>query len=100
MDRSNVVKLIKTTYTTDSLGQQIPTEIARIAYCKVRSVTQNEWFNGAQNHMKPELEVTMFKYDYEDEEQAEYNGKRYGIYRTYLGNGDNISLYLQSKAGL
>lgn len=100
MDRSDVIKLVKTTYTKDTIGQEVPSETLREVFCSVRSVSRNEWFSGAQNHMKPELEIRMFRYDYDDEEQAEYNGKRYGIYRTYLNDDDVISLYLQSKAGL
>ena len=47
----------------------------------------------------PELRFTMFRYDYNDEEEIEYNGKYYRIYRTYLGKDDSIELYCERRKG-
>lgn len=99
MDRSDVLTLISVAYTTDGIGQRIPTETEKQVYCKVRSVSQSEWFEAGRNGLKAELQATMFAYDYSGEEICEYNGKRYGIYRTYLRGTDEIELYLERKAG-
>lgn len=99
MDRSNVVTLIKETYSSDSIGQMIATEVSHDVFCNVSSVTQSEWFQGGQNGLRPEYRVTMFAPDYEDEKIVEFNGVRYGVYRTYLRQDENLELYLERKTG-
>lgn len=100
MDRSNVVYLIHETYASDSIGQMIATEVSRQVFCNVSSVTQTEWFNGGQNGLKPEYRVTMFAPDYEGEKLVEFNGVRYGVYRTYLRQDELLELYLERKTGV
>lgn len=100
MDRSDVIYLISVTYTTDGIGQKVPTETRKQVFCKMRSVSQSEWFEAGRNGLKAELQATMFAYDYSGEEICEYNGKRYGVYRTYFRGTDEIELYLERKAGL
>lgn len=100
MDRSNVLTLIDITYTPDALGQLVPTESSRDVYCDVTSVSAREWFEGGRNGIAPMYRVNMFAYDYEDEEIVEFEGTRYGVYRTYRGSDDTIELYLERKAGV
>lgn len=100
MDKSTTLKLIAVTYTTDTIGQKIPTESERTVYCALRSVTRQEWKDAGEMGFKPAYTATMFVYDYEGEAIAELNGKRYGIYRTYLTTNDQIELYLEEKAGV
>ena len=99
MDRSNVVTLIKETYASDVIGQMIATEVSRDVFCNVQSVSQSEWFQAGQNGLKPEYKVTMFSPDYEGEKIVELNGTRYGVYRTYLRQDENLELYLEKKVG-
>lgn len=100
MDRSDVLTLISVAYTTDGIGQRIPAEESRQVLCRVRSVNQTEWFEAGRNGLKAEYQATMFAYDYNGEEICEYNGVRYGIYRTYRRSADEIELYLERKAGI
>lgn len=99
MDRSNVVTLISETYAPDSIGQMIATEVPSDVFCNVASVSQTEWFQGGQNGLKPEYKVTMFAPDYNNQKLVEFNGVRYGIYRTYLRNDELLELYLERKTG-
>ena len=41
----------------------------------------------------------MQKFDYNGEDTLEYDGKLYGIYRTFLARGDVIELYCEKKGG-
>lgn len=100
MDRSNVIKLIKEICTQDSIGQFVPVETSRQVYCDVRSITRTEWFEAGRNGMQPAFAFIMFGPDYEGEKIIEFNGKRYGIYRTYIGRNDTIELYAEEKGGL
>lgn len=100
MDRSSVIKLISETYAQDAIGQYIPTEIEKQVFCDVRSVSRAEWFDAGRNGLHPEYVFTMFAPDYSDEKIIEYNGKRYGVYRTYAGRNEQLELYVESKGGL
>lgn len=100
MDKSSVLKLISVTYTDDTIGQKVPTETTRNVFCSVESVTQSEWFNAGNAGLKAEYRAVMFAPEYKGEELCELNGVRYGIYRTYLTNNEEIELYLERKAGV
>lgn len=99
MDKSNTVKLIAKTYTADALGQMIATEKTTEVFCNVRSVTRDEFFAASEKGIRPEWRVTMFAPDYNDEETVEFEGKRYIVYRTYLGSNESLELYLASRVG-
>ena len=99
MDRSNICNLISYTYSTDSIGQKIPTESTKQVYCSVESVTRAEWAAAGERGLKPEFRLTMFAYDYEGEDLVELDGERYGVYRTYHTKDDQIELYVERKAG-
>lgn len=100
MDRSNVISLIAETRTQDEIGQYISAETSRDVYCDVQSVSRQEWFNAGKDGLKPSYVFIMFAPDYEGEKIVEYNGKRYGIYRTYVGRNERIELYAESKSGV
>ena len=100
MDRSRVLTLIAVTYTSDAIGQQVPTENRRNVFCNVSSISGSEWLDAGKAGLNPEYRVTMFSPDYQGEQIAELDGVRYGIYRTYLGRNESIELYLERKAGV
>ena len=100
MDRSNVCYLISITYTEDAIKQQIPTETRKKVYCNVQSITQTEFFSAGEKGIQPEYKLTVFSPDYSGENTVEFNGRRYGIYRTYMAKDGVIELYLEYKAGL
>lgn len=99
MDRSNVIKLIGYTSTQDNNGVWRKTPHERVVYCQVDSVTRSEFYEGGRNGLNPEYRFTMFAYDYQGEDTVEYNGRQYGIYRTYMGRNDSIELYAERKGG-
>lgn len=99
MDRSDTAYLIGKDFVPDAYSVQraIPSE--RLVFVSVQSVTLSEWSEGGRNGLNPELRFTMFRYDYNDEEEIRYNGKYYRIYRTYLGRDDSIELYCERRKG-
>lgn len=99
MDKSDVIKLVKTTYTMDMYGVRQPTTTEREVFCNAFSVSQTEFFQGGAQGLKPEWRFDMFFYDYEGEENVIYNGVNYVVYRTYRSNDDTIELYCQRKLG-
>ena len=95
-----MIYLIAETYTQNTLLQWVTTETKRMVYCDVRSVYRSEWFEAGRNGLQPAFVFAMFGPDYEGEKIVEYNGKRYGVYRTYQGKTDTIELYVEEKGGL
>ena len=100
MDKSRVLTLIGVSYQPDSIGQLVPQETRRNVFCNISSVSASEWFEAERSGLKPEYRATMFAPDYNGEELAELDGKRYGVYRTYQKRTDEIELYLERKAGV
>lgn len=99
MDRSDVVTLVKTTYTQDAYGVERGTETTRDVFCAVNSVTRSEFFDGGRNGLNPEYRITMFFGDYEGEQILRYNGQTYAVYRTYKAKTDTIELYVERQGG-
>lgn len=99
MDRSDVITLVSETYTQNQYGVSVPTIEKADVFCQVNSVTAQEFFEGGRNGLNPEYRFTMFAPDYSGQKTVLYNGKPYGIYRTYLGRDDTIELYAERKGG-
>ena len=91
--------LIKQTITTDDYNVEVITESERTVFCEVSSITQSEFFAAANTELQPELRFTVFFGDYENESIVEFQGVRYGIYRTYR-SGDYMELYVERKIGV
>ena len=98
----DVIKLISTTYTVDTNGNQIPTDTERIVFCKVRSVGRTEFYQAAQDHMYPSIVVSISHYkDYLGEKALLYTDwtgteRRYVITRAYR-TGDSVELTCEEK---
>lgn len=100
MDRSNVIKLISETYTQDSIGQYTSIETKKQVYCDVRSVSRSEWFEAGRAGLQPSFVFVIFAPDYDGEKIVEFEGCRYGIYRTYVAKNEQIELYVEEKGGI
>lgn len=100
MDRSNVIYLISQTFTVDEILQRVPVETKKRVFCDVRSASRAEWFDAGRDGLQPSFVFVMFAPDYSGEKIVEYNGHRYGIYRTYVAKNEQIELYVEEKGGL
>lgn len=87
----------------DSWGiPQESTYKRRQVLCDVRSAGRSEFYQAAQNGLKPELEANLFFMDYEDEPMAMVNGVYYKVIRTYRAENadtDRIILTLERDLG-
>lgn len=103
MDNSRVITLIQQTYTKDSIGQFVPTEIEHDVYGDVmEGATRAEFSAAGERGLKPSCKVSMFKYDYHGEKIVEMSlygeTKRLTVYRTFTSN-DRVELYLTESVG-
>lgn len=118
-----VITLISKTSQKDAYGRTVPTETTRDVFAQIDSVSRAEFFAAGQNGLNPEYRFTVFSGEYNGEREADYNGVRYSIYRTYQpsayvrhdnakthegsisrntnsGNNDRIELYASRKVGV
>lgn len=98
MDRSTPIALIGAFQTQDDCGVWRSAETARTVFANVKSASAKEFFEGGRNGLNPQFVFTVFRYDYNGESVVEYNGARYGVYRTY-DKGDFIELHAERKGG-
>lgn len=94
----DVLFLLTTKKEQDELGRFFSKKEKRQVLCKVRSVSFSEFFNAGRNGLNPALEFLVFSGDYNGEQEAEYRGQVYSVYRTYK-NGDYTELYVQREGG-
>lgn len=99
MDRSDVITLVGSSYTKNEYGVPIATPTSREVFCQVNSITRQEFFEAGRNGLNPSLMFSVFADDYNDEDTLIYNGKPYGVYRTYLAKNDRLELYAERKGG-
>lgn len=96
----DVIYLIRETMEQDAAGIHRAVTEKRMIFCQVASVTRAEFYNAGRSGLNPDFQVSVFQADYQGEALAEYNGKSYGIYRTYKIPGtDYMELYLERKGG-
>lgn len=100
MERDHVACLIAERFEQDALSQQVPVETRREVFCTIGSVQQSEWFSAGQKGFNPQFRLKVFSGDYAGESLVEVDGVRYSIYRTYLGDNDQMELYLKKAGGV
>ena len=102
MNKSVTIDLISKTYTTDSMGQKVATEKSTTVFATLTSISRAEgvaYSQSGRQGLVPSYVASVFMGDYNGESIAEYDGKRYGIYRTYERDDEQVELYLEKKAG-
>ena len=97
----DVIKLILFTTQQNEYGVVEETAYEKEIFCKVDSVTRQEFFEGGRNGLNPSFVFTIFTGDYNEDCVIEYKGNRYGVYRTYTVPGtDYMELYAERKGGV
>lgn len=97
----DVLTLLSANYTKDKYGvprRETPQETK--IYCKVDSITRNEFFAAGRNGLNPEYRFTIFAGDYNGEREIGFHGNNYSVYRTYhIPGTDYLELYVERKGG-
>ena len=92
--------LIAKTYSTDSIGQPTVAESTRDVICELRSVSGTEYSQAKQNGISPQYIFIVSMFDYKGEDTAQFDGKKYSIYRTYIADDNTIELYAEAQTGV
>ena len=63
------------------------TETEKMCYCRVNSVTRNEFYKARENGIQPVYAFVLSEYaDYNGEKIVIYKNKRYRVTRSYVKN--------------
>lgn len=101
MDKTDIITLEAPKYKTDAINQRVTDGvITRDLFCRKENVKRSEWLSAAQLGLKAAWCVTIWADEYHGETVAILNGIRYGIYRTYQVNTEELELYLEQKVGV
>lgn len=97
----DIAYLIKEKTTgTDSDGNETIERTSRMVFCRVRSVSRDEYYDAATDDLKPEVMITIsHRIDYDSEKLVEFNGEYYDVIRTYWRE-DEVELTLQKSIGI
>jgi len=92
----DICTLIQTTSKKNAAGLWVDgAEVKTTVPCNMSSVGYGEFYKSQIAGMQAELKITLRTIDYTGQQQAEYNGKRYYVVRTYLTkNGEYTELTL------
>ena len=91
------IYLIGKFYETDDIGQQIETETKRPVFANIESVGQNEFFKAGKNGLRPSFKCIIWDFEYDNEDEVEFNGDIYCIYRTFIRSDEHIELYVEMR---
>lgn len=63
------------------------TETEKMCYCRINSVTRNEFYKARENGIQPLYVFVLSEHaDYNDEKIVIYKDKRYRVIRSYVKN--------------
>lgn len=95
-----VIKLITKTQTVDELGYPTSSESEYETFCRVESITRAEFFNAGKYGLTPAYVFMVNSIEFSGQDELEYEGKRYSIYRTYRTAEDMMELYAEYRSGV
>lgn len=85
--------------TFDNYGNESIATEKRDVYVLPRGVYQSEFYNAAQNGLKPSITLMLSnRADYDDEKVVEYRGRMYTVIRVdWSAQRDGIALILEER---
>lgn len=89
-----------TAQTLDDLGQMVETETKVKVQALEKPISSSEFFKAHQEDIQATLLLEISRFKYNGENEVEYNGKTYEVYRTYPLGISKIELYLSERKGL
>lgn len=92
--------LITQSATVNDLGIQADTaDEATPVYCAHLSVEGKEYYEAAQQGLRPEMILAIHTEEYDGQEYVDFDGKRYAIYRRYDRADGLTELYCTLRLG-
>ncbi|HFU4362842.1 TPA: phage head closure protein [Streptococcus suis] len=81
----------------DKLKQNITEEDKTVLLCRKKSISRSEFYQANQAGIRPSLVVDIHSFEYDNQELAEFEGKRYRILKTYPVDLETLELTMTEK---
>lgn len=95
---NNEITLIAKKITgQDKMKQNITEEVKTKLLCRKRSITRSEFYQANQAGIRPSLVIDIHSFEYDNQELAEFDGKRYRIIKTFPVDLEVLELTLTEK---
>lgn len=91
---NEIIKLI-TVNKINNKRQEVYQEV----FASTKSVTAKDFYLAGQQGHKPQIVFIVHKYEYNEQNIIDYNGKRYSVFRTYEIEDGRIELHCEVKIG-
>lgn len=94
------VTLRRLTASKNQYGVMETVALDTTIFCDVASVSASEFFAAGQSGIHAEYRFTVWADEYDGQQDVEYLGKQYRVYRTYKPDVDHIELYVEERIGV
>ena len=81
----------------DKLKQPIYEEAEATILCSKKKVTRSEFYQANQAGLRPSLVVEVHNFEYDNQEHAIFEGKKYRVLKTYPIDSEILELTLSEK---
>lgn len=75
--------LISYTATKDEIGNKVKTPIKNVVLCRIKGITEQEFYNAATTELKPEMKFIIHDFEYSGQKVVEYKNQQYKVIRSY-----------------
>ena len=99
MNQAAKIKLISKSYTTNSIGVPVATEVKKTRYAIMSNINQSEFYQAGQAGLKPYACYSIRVTEYGGEDEIEVGSKRLTVYRTYNRTDGRVELYTTERKG-
>ena len=99
MNQAAKIKLISKTYTTNSIGVPVATEVKKTRFAIMSNINQSEYYEAGQIGLKPFACYSLRAMEYGGEDEVEVGSKRLTVYRTYNRTDGRVELYTTERKG-
>lgn len=81
----------------DKLKQPIYKDVDVTILCRKKKVTRSEFYQANQSGLRPSLVVEVHNFEYDNQEHATFEGKKYHVLKTYPIDSEILELTLSEK---
>ncbi|MFX4263121.1 phage head-tail adapter protein [Pelotomaculum propionicicum] len=97
MRHKEVIHLISSAISADSIGNQIETDTERKVFANEYSVGTSEYYNAASSGLRPAKMFEIYTFEYRDEAKLRHNSTTYRVIRSQ-GRGEKTILTCERVA--
>lgn len=93
------ITLITHTYTSDSIGQKIATDVEKTVIGNKTNISSQEFNDASVRGLQPQFRVEVWTMEYNGATEVKIGNTKYSVYRTYENNDGKTELYLEKRVG-